>query len=1216
MPCIIRAESLLGVQKGLRLVLDENATNSMVELYILGQTDLRKGEEQVDSFLTGQKRLGVFAYLLLARPRGFRRRDTLLALFWPELAQKAARNALSNMLYQIRKDLGDGILMSRGTEEIGVSSPRIFCDAVEFDACLDRDDVEGALALYRGALLEGFHVPGAAPEFSQWLDTERTRLRERAADAAWKLVERAEASGDVATVRAWARKAAAWSPFSDEAQRRLMEVLHRTGDRTGALQSYEEYAARLRDEWDMPPSTSVTALAHEIRSAPAVEGTSGTAAVSSASSSLAILPFLSIGAGEPTAFTEGIHGDLVTRLSSVAALRVISRTSMRCYRKSEKSARQIGTELGTNWIVEGEVQESETDVRVSARLVDSRADRQVWTNTYHHALTAATLFRIQTDVAREIAGALQAELSPEERKRIGERPTDDLGAYRLYAQGRAHLDQRTKPGMQRALELFRRALKLDSAYVLAWVGVADALALLHDYGYVEAAETLPEAEKAVRKALSLDADSPEGHASLGLLHSVRFEGPPAVRELRHAVELRPSYAEAHNWLSWVHLLLGNRAEALQHSSEAVELNPLSPEAVSNLSLSYLVNGQRQKALAEARREQELGSTWGTGRFYEALALYEIGRFSEAAAALDGVSAAWAGEGPLATRALALAAAGERAEAEKILHRLDTTGDRFAAGLVRAALGSTEEAFDAFSQAEPLSHWPSLAIRHLYQDVWSRLHGDPRYDVLRRRVDATWGVAGPSISTARLNPTGVAVLPFQELGGGEEHAFFASGLYDDLLTKLSRVGTLTVIARASVEPLFEKRTPIPEVARALGIGTVVEGMVRLSGSRVRLNVQLIDAASEALQWAETYDREITAGNIFDLQNELAEKIAAHLEAEVTLAERRRVIQRPTANLDAFRRHAQARHNLDLRSESGMRAALGQLRRALDEDPTYALAWAGMAEALALLEFYGFDAPDDVPDARDAAARAVSLNPDLGEAHAALGIVDAVRHDGPAAVRELERATALAPGYAEAHIWLGWVLVCLGRPVDAIEPAARALQLNPLAPAVHVYTAEICLANGDDAQALRHARRARDIQPTYALAHFIEGVVLHQRRQYDDAAAALVQALPHAHRAPTTDEVRALLGMTLRAGADENGAQEQFDEIDAANNPFPAGLVAAAQGEIDAAFEHLGRAVRDGTAWPEFIRYFLPAELASLRRDRRFDECLRELGRRWGENYSTD
>jgi len=449
--------------------------------------------------------------------------------------------------------------------------------------------------------------------------------------------------------------------------------------------------------------------------------------------SIAVLPFETLGRQEATTFTDGVHGDLLTRLSHIADLSVISRTSVMRYRTLEKPLPSIAAELGVVWVVHGEVQETSDQVQVSARLVNAGTDRQVWAESYRRELTAA---EIQAEITRQIVRALEGQLSPEEEQQVERTPTENLDAYRLYTQGREQLDQRTEEGMRHALAYFERTITADSSYALAWVGLADALSLLHDYGYADGS-VLPRAEDAVLRALELNPQSAEAHASLGLFHSQRHEGPAAIRELSRSVELRPSYAEAHNWLSWVRQLLGHRKEGLESAKRSVELDPLSPEAVSNLSMSYLANGDYEKALAEARRVDELQTSWETGRFYEGLSLFHLGRFADAITVLENLAAPWAGSGPLATLALAHVASGDTAEARNLLAQIEESGDSFAAGLVHAALGEEDEAFDAFQTVSPLSAWPTLSVHHLYKDVWGPLQEDPRFQELVREVDRDW-----------------------------------------------------------------------------------------------------------------------------------------------------------------------------------------------------------------------------------------------------------------------------------------------------------------------------------------------------------------------------------------------------------------------------------------------------------------------------------------------
>jgi len=456
--------------------------------------------------------------------------------------------------------------------------------------------------------------------------------------------------------------------------------------------------------------------------------------------SIAVLPFETLGSEEANTFTKGIHGDLLTRLSHISGLSVTSRVSVMRYETPDKPLPAIAEELGVAWILNGEVQETANQVQVNARLVNARTDRQVWAESYQRALTAENLFQIQAEITKQIARELETQLSPAEARQVEQTPTEDLAAYRLYSQGRQQLDQRSAQGLQQALDYFERAISADSSYSLAWVGLSDALLLLSDYGYGEKDSALPRAERAVRRALVLDPESAEAHASLGLLHSERRDGPAAIRDLERAIELRPGYAEAHNWLSWVHLLLGDPIEALESARRAVELDPLSVEAVSNLSFSYLANGESEQALGESRRTLEIQPAWSTGQLYKGLALYQLGRLSEAIQVVSGLSAPWAGSGPLATLALARLAAADTVEAAVLLSRITELGDPFAAGLVLAAMGDEEAAFEAFQRVDHWADWPTLAVHHLYPDIWATLSSDARYAELVSNVARAWGLA--------------------------------------------------------------------------------------------------------------------------------------------------------------------------------------------------------------------------------------------------------------------------------------------------------------------------------------------------------------------------------------------------------------------------------------------------------------------------------------------
>ncbi len=244
----------------------ETESQLKVEFTTLGTVDLRQHDGRVaDDILRQPKRLALLASLALARPRGFHRRDTLLALFWPELDTQHARASLRKALYVLRQSLGADVLVGRGDEEVSLAADRFHCDAWALEAALRDDHHEEALELYRGDLLEGFHAGDASPAFDNWLDLERTRLRNQAAAAAWTLSVQSEEQGDVDYAVRWGRRAFSIAPPDEAMLRRLLMLLDRVGDRAGVLRAYDKFTAFLASEYEAEASPETVALLEAIR---------------------------------------------------------------------------------------------------------------------------------------------------------------------------------------------------------------------------------------------------------------------------------------------------------------------------------------------------------------------------------------------------------------------------------------------------------------------------------------------------------------------------------------------------------------------------------------------------------------------------------------------------------------------------------------------------------------------------------------------------------------------------------------------------------------------------------------------------------------------------------------------------------------------------------------------------------------------------------------
>ncbi len=449
---------------------------------------------------------------------------------------------------------------------------------------------------------------------------------------------------------------------------------------------------------------------------------------------VAVLPFANLsGTEEASLLAIGLHNDLLTELSRISGLTVISRTSVMAYRDTSKPISQIGRELRVGTLIEGTVQTAGNRVRLTAQLIDARSDVQRWAERYDRELSTDTLFDLQTDVSRRIIDSLQSAFAPALEVPSGKPGTHDLKAYRLWTLGRVQIERRTEDGCQRAVEHFQEAVDQDPTYAAAWAGLSEALSISVWYGYAEPGDLLQRAGQAARRAVALDPKSAESHGALATYYGAIRNGPKAMEELELAVQLQPSFWDAHNRLSYLHNLHGRAGVALESAKRAVELNPLSAEAVSNLSLSLFFTGDPKGAIREARHAAELSPGWTTADFYQALPLYELGRYDEAEALLTGLDVEWAGQGAQATLAATYVANNEEASARKVLEGMDPKVDAFAVGLVHLALREVDRAFERFFESEVLNDWACLAIHHFYDDLWAPVRDDPRYATLVRRA---------------------------------------------------------------------------------------------------------------------------------------------------------------------------------------------------------------------------------------------------------------------------------------------------------------------------------------------------------------------------------------------------------------------------------------------------------------------------------------------------
>jgi TolB-like protein/Tfp pilus assembly protein PilF len=351
---------------------------------------------------------------------------------------------------------------------------------------------------------------------------------------------------------------------------------------------------------------------------------------------------------------------------------------------------------------------------------------------------------------------------------------------------------------------------------------------------------------------------------------------------------------------------------------------------------------------------------------------------------------------------------------------------------------------------------------------------------------------------------IAVLPFENLSHDPDNAYFAEGMQDEILARLSKIADLKVISRTSTQKYKSAPDNLREIAKQLGVGNVLEGSVQKSGDAVRVNVQLINALNDAHLWSDIYDRKLT--DIFAVESDIAKTIADTLQAKLTGAEKQLIAAQPTSDTTAYELYLKGRLLWEKRGGDNLRQAIALYEQAIARDPNYALAYAGLAEAYVLLPLYTATAPRDAfPKAKAAVLKALELDDKLAEAHTGFAQVLYDNLDMAGSIAEFQRAIALNPNYASAHEWYGnGPLTALGRFDQAIAEGKRAIELDPLSPVINSDLGQNLIMARRYDEAVGQLRKTLEIEPTFYPGHLFIGMALQLKGELDAAVAEFTKA----------------------------------------------------------------------------------------------------------------
>ncbi len=426
---------------------------------------------------------------------------------------------------------------------------------------------------------------------------------------------------------------------------------------------------------------------------------------------------------------------------------------------------------------------------------------------------------------------------------------------------------------------------------------------------------------------------------------------------------------------------------------------------------------------------------------------------------------------------------------------------------------------------------------------------------------------PPIQTAPQTIQSLAVLPLENLSGpGREH--FADAMTDALITNLTQIGALRVISRTSVVRYKNPQVPVPEIARQLNVDAVVEGSVFWAGRRVRIQAKLIDGHSEKGLWANTYDSDTQ--DVLKLQNRIARAIATEIKIRLTPQELAQFSSSRPLDPQAFEAYALGRFYWNKRTQEGYGKAIAYFQQAIQTDPNYAQAYAGLADCYIVSE--GRRPGEALKLAERAAAQALKLDDGLAEAHISLASVSLLYDwDWPRAQREFERGLELNSGNATAHEWYGYYFAAMGQLGRAVDEMERARTLSPLSLAINVDLARMFQWTGRYDDALRQCRKSLDLDPNFPRAHDQLGQIYQQRGKYDEAIAEFSKALD---LDPGRPAAQAELARTraLAGGAAEvrSTLGKLIDSRTSWVTPYLAAIICLATGDKDQAFAWLNKA----------------------------------------------
>ena len=855
--------------------------------------------------------------------------------------------------------------------------------------------------------------------------------------------------------------------------------------------------------------------------------------------------------------------------------------------------------------------------------------------------------------------------------RMGRTGATPSAAWDLYMRGKVRAASENREDVEGAIALLEEAVELKPDLAEAYAALAQAYTTkaFQFAADDEKKEIAENAEVAVEKALALNPDLAEGHFARGVILwtlAKRFPHDQAIQSHKRAIELDPNLDEAHHRLGLIYFHVGLLDQARDEVKKALAINPNNTMARFRLGTIDAHQGKFEDAIAIFKTIPRDISPAIVDRAM-ADALVNLGRLEDAEALVDDYLKRYPhdeGGNVTSVKAVLLARAGKREEAQAMIRRAVDLGRGYGhfhhtAVNIAAAYAILNDRVEAVRWLRDAADNGFPCCRYFEVNPnFDSIRNDPEFIAfisdIRRVYERRLRIQQPTEpQTTEANPAtrsahslsglgfasgrpiaaivlaflviaaigvtvwlyysrpaaapidSIAVMPLSNQTGNPESEYLSDGITESLIGRLSQIPNLSVMARSSVFRFKGKDVGPKEIGKDLNVPAILTGRVSRNGNTFSLYIELVDAVTEKVMWSAEYNR--PESNLTTIPGEIARDVAENLRKKLSGADEQKITQTYTDNSTAYELYLKGRYYWDRRNEESYKIAEDAYKQAIDLDPNYALAYAGLAD-LYLFRDDKLNRHIAMPLAKQNALKALELDETLAEAHNTLAFVNENYDlDMPAAEAGFRRAIELKPNYAIAHQWYSGLLMWTGRTEEALAEAKLAVELEPYSAAVNWGYGGLLMNAGRYEEAIAQEQKTLQILPNYPLAETTLADIYTLTRKYPDALQLLNKlTLNPERRGENLAKIARVYALTDRRRESQKILRELLGDESTLERVggYRIAWVYAALGDKDQAFRWLNKAYEDRA----FHMMFLRADpfFESLHGDPRYEELIRRIG----------